>query len=216
MSVPILTIPESAFDPTMYGGNPLRSKSQLLIYLMKLTNRSSFALVLIYLIGYFAIRPLMETNIARRLEYLDAVRGKLRDFYLRAITKVQHIPIVAIKRNGKLYADEIVQTNESKEDNDKLSQDKLCKSLHKLSILLNEGVKSYSTTQLSNYSSINYAIKDFQNKSDLVYFNQSELFVLDNDATPLVSGTTIRKKDIAVETKNEIRSIKGLYMSGHA
>ncbi|KAK6882545.1 hypothetical protein K6H10_000760 [Candida tropicalis] len=217
MSVPTLTIPESAFDSSMYSGNPARSKSQLLMYLLKLTNRSSFALVIIYLVGYFAIKPLMETNISRRLEYLDAVRGKLRDFYLKAITKVSHIPIVAIKRNGKLYADEIVQTNESKEESDKLSQDKLCKSLHKLSILLNEGIKSYSTTQLANYKSINYAIKDFQNKSDLVYFNQSELFVLDsNIKSPVVSGATMRKKDIAVETKNEIRSIKGLYMSGQA
>lgn len=217
MSVPILTIPESAFDPTLYGGNTVRSKSQLLIYLVKLTNRSSFAMVLIYLIGYFAIRPLMETNISRRLEYLDTVRGKLRDFYLKAITKVLYIPIVAIKRNGKFYADEIVQTNESKQENDKLVQDKLCNSLQKLSILLNEGVKSYSATELSHYKSINYAIKDFQNKSDLVYFNQAELFVLDNNIrSPVVSGATMRKKDIAVETKNEIRSIKGLYMSGQA
>lgn len=65
------------------------------------------------------------------------------------------------------------------------------------------------TTQLANYKSINYAIKDFQNKSDLVYFNQSELFVLDsNIKSPVVSGATMRKKDIAVETKTRLEVSK--------
>ena len=85
----------------------------------------------------------------------------------------------------------------------------------KLSILLTEGIRSYSTSELSNYKSINYSIKDLQNKSDLVYFNQNDLFVLDNIVT-VTSGTTMKKKDLAVETRNEIRSIKGLYMSGQA
>ena len=230
MSVPILTIPESSFDPASYNNlKNSKSKSQILLYIIKLTQRSSIGLILFYLIGLLIIKPLMELNVTRRKDFLDYIRGKLRDFYLKSITKVQYIPIVAIKnkQNGKLYSDAIIQTennqlsnNNSNNNNnscngDRLGQNELYKKLTKLSILLTEGIRSYSTSELSNYKSINYSIKDLQNKSDLVYFNQNDLFVLDNIVT-VTSGTTMKKKDLAVETRNEIRSIKGLYMSGQA
>lgn len=244
MSVPILTIPESSFDPASYNNlntanitkskSKSKSQSQILLYIIKLTRRSSIGLILFYILGLFIIKPLMELNVTRRKDYLDYIRGKLRDFYLKSITKVQYIPIVAIKnkQTGKLYSDAIIQTDNNNNNNksstnstgdddsdDRLGQNQLYKKLTKLSLLLTEGIRNYSTIELSNYKSINYSIKDLQNKSDLVYFNQNDLFVMDNggggvSSIMTTSGNTIKKKDLAVETKNEIRSIKGLYMSG--
>lgn len=244
MSVPILTIPESSFDPASYNNlntanitnSKSKSQSQILLYIIKLTRRSSIGLILFYILGLFIIKPLMELNVTRRKDYLDYIRGKLRDFYLKSITKVQYIPIVAIKnkQTGKLYSDAIIQTDNNNNNNklstnstggddsdDRLGQNQLYKKLTKLSLLLTEGIRNYSTIELSNYKSINYSIKDLQNKSDLVYFNQNDLFVMDNggggggvSSIMTTSGNTMKKKDLAVETKNEIRSIKGLYMSG--
>ena len=108
MSVPILTIPESSFDPASYNNlntaNITKSQNQnhnhkFLLYIIKLTRRSSIGLILFYILGLFIIKPLMELNVTRRKDYLDYIRGKLRDFYLKSITKVQYIPIVAIKIN---------------------------------------------------------------------------------------------------------------------
>ena len=109
MSVPILTIPESSFDPASYNNlntanitkskSKSKSQSQILLYIIKLTRRSSIGLILFYILGLFIIKPLMELNVTRRKDYLDYIRGKLRDFYLKSITKVQYIPIVAIKIN---------------------------------------------------------------------------------------------------------------------
>lgn len=242
MSVPILTIPESSFDPASYNNlntanitnSKSKSQSQILLYIIKLTRRSSIGLILFYILGLFIIKPLMELNVTRRKDYLDYIRGKLRDFYLKSITKVQYIPIVAIKnkQTGKLYSDAIIQTDNNNnnksstnstggdDSDDRLGQNQLYKKLTKLSLLLTEGIRNYSTIELSNYKSINYSIKDLQNKSDLVYFNQNDLFVMDNgggggvSSIMTTSGNTMKKKDLAVETKNEIRSIKGLYMSG--
>lgn len=241
MSVPILTIPESSFDPASYNNlntaniTKSKSQSQILLYIIKLTRRSSIGLILFYILGLFIIKPLMELNVTRRKDYLDYIRGKLRDFYLKSITKVQYIPIVAIKnkQTGKLYSDAIIQTDNNNNNNklstnstgdddsdDRLGQNQLYKKLTKLSLLLTEGIRNYSTIELSNYKSINYSIKDLQNKSDLVYFNQNDLFVMDNgggggvSSIMTTSGNTMKKKDLAVEIKNEIRSIKGLYMSG--
>lgn len=242
MSVPILTIPESSFDPASYNNlntanitnSKSKSQSQILLYIIKLTRRSSIGLILFYILGLFIIKPLMELNVTRRKDYLDYIRGKLRDFYLKSITKVQYIPIVAIKnkQTGKLYSDAIIQTDNNNnnksstnstggdDSDDRLGQNQLYKKLTKLSLLLTEGIRNYSTIELSNYKSINYSIKDLQNKSDLVYFNQNDLFVMDNgggggvSSIMTTSGNTMKKKDLAVEIKNEIRSIKGLYMSG--
>ncbi|KAI5952505.1 hypothetical protein KGF54_003372 [Candida jiufengensis] len=214
-SVPILTIPESSFDPSVYNLRNPNSKSQLLIYLIKLTHGASLSLIITYAIGLFILKPLLETKNERRLELLECIRNNLRDFYLKAITKISYIPIVAIRRSNKLYSDAICQTESSSKDkelNDKLSQTELHLKLKKMSILLNENVRTYKMQDMSNYKSINYAIKDLQNKSDLVYFDDTEVFMIDNGYDKL--GNKIKRKNIVVDTKNEIRSIKGLYMSG--
>ncbi|KAI5970598.1 hypothetical protein CANMA_000339 [Candida margitis] len=218
MSVPKFTIPESAYDPSTYSLKNTKSKSGLLTYLLKLTNGGSLALIVSYFVGFFIVKPLLETSNSRRLEFLETMRSNLREIYLKMITKVSYIPIVAIKRNGKLHADAIVQTeshpDKSAAVEDRLSQGELHQKMVKMSSLLNTYVKHWSMENFSNYKGVNYAVKDLQNKSDLVYFDDQEFFTLDTGLEAGPNGGKARKRNIVVDTKNEIRSIKGLYMSG--
>ncbi|CAH2350467.1 hypothetical protein CLIB1423_01S10770 [[Candida] railenensis] len=233
--VPILTIPESAFDATSYTSNQRRSR--LLAYIIKLTNGSAILLTVLYLVGVFGLKPLLELTASRRLEVLEKFRHKLRDCYLNLVGRVSYIPIVAINKNdgsGKLYADAICQTSESylkdknasssllgeagysegynEEDDqtDKLKQNVLVGKLQHLSKRLNE-CTAYSISEIPHYKTVSYCVKDFQSKSDLVYFNTNEIFTVDADGP---SGP--RRKNLSIETRNEIRSIKGMYISGKA
>ncbi|WLF79666.1 hypothetical protein PVL30_003423 [Lodderomyces elongisporus] len=215
-----LTIPESSYNLASYNLSSPKSKSQLLIYLIKLTHGASVSLIIAYAVGFLILKPLLEQTASRRLDLLECVRGNLREFYLKAITKINYVPIVAIRRQNKLLADAAVQTEStgSKEEGerDPLMQNELHSRLKKIATFLQDSVRSYSMEGMSNYRSINYSIKDFQNKADLVYFNEDDFFLQDNvsSISNRPAGTKTRKKNIVVETKNEIRSIKGLFMSG--
>mmetsp|Transcript_7513 Transcript_7513/g.9491 ORF Transcript_7513/g.9491 Transcript_7513/m.9491 type:complete len:239 (+) Transcript_7513:30-746(+) len=233
--VPVLTIPESAYDPSTYTLSPHQysgRKSKLLAYLIKLTHGSAITLSLAYIIGLFVLKPLMETTANRRYELLEQFRGKLRDCYLNLIGRVNYIPIVAINKNdgsGKLYADAICQTNDSYLDstsyktiseqeeelnkNDKLFQDRLTTRLTRLATVL-KNCEAYRSEEIPSYKTVNFALKDFQDKADLTYFNSNELFTATADNTDSPNGSAPRKRNLAVDTKNEIRSIKGLFMSG--
>lgn len=235
--VPLLTIPEAAYDPSAYTSSPQqynRRRSRLIAYLVKLTHGSAIALTAIYIIGIFVLKPLLETTANRRYELLEQFRSKLRDCYLNLIGRVNYIPIVAINKNdgsGKLYADAICQTTDSYLDSsrrktfveeeeelektDKLYQGRLISRLSRLSEIL-KNCAAYQVDDIPSYKTTSFALKDFQDKADLIYFNSNELFTVqpeDKDAS-LVKLTTPKKRNLAVDAKNEIRSIKGLYMSG--
>ncbi|CAI5758051.1 unnamed protein product [Candida verbasci] len=218
-NIPIVTIPESSYNPSSY--NTIKTKSQLIIYLTKLTHGSSIFLILFYLIGYFAIKPLLEITITRRLELLETTRLNLRDCYIKLISKVNYIPIIKINKNGKIISDEIIQTDDNNKNNkykdDENNNDEIYLKLKRLSNLLSTNIRSYDAGEFLNFKSIKYSIKDFQNKSDLIYFNEDELFTVESNSKiddKNIQG--IKKKNISIETKNEIRSIKGLFMSGQA
>lgn len=214
--VPLVSIPETAYDGQGYL-LPKTSNSVILRYLFKLSRGSSVLLIILYIIGYFGLKPALEVGGIRRLQVLDLYRTKLRDLYLNLIGRVSQIPIVAFNRsNGKIYVDAVVQTSESSFDsqtsleNDKLGQEKLLSTLTKLSQLLPR-CTLYLTDGIPHYKLTNTSIRDLQNKADLQYFNTSEFFNMQVED----KGKT-RTRDIIVETKNEIRGIKGLYMSGQA
>lgn len=216
MSVPILTIPETAFDPRRYV--TARTQNNLLKFLVKLLRGSSLFLVLAYLVGIFGLRPLMETTISQKLDFLQNCRGQLRDLYLNVIGRVKHIPIVAIHKegaSGKLYADAICQTDETTQKHDvvtddALGMDSVGTGLHRLSEAL-ERCAGFQTGQLPHYRVVEYCLKDFRQKIDLLYFNQRTLF---SGATD--NGTKQASKNMSQEVKTEIRGVKGLYMSGFA
>lgn len=235
--VPILSIPESAYDPSTYNGssNLHNRRSRLVVYLIKLAHGSAIGLTLAYIIGIFAVKPLLETTANRRYELLEQFRGKLRDCYLNLIGRVSHIPIVAINKNdgsGKLYADAICQTTDSYldstrtktfdeeeeelEKSDKLYQGRLTTRLARLSEIL-KNCDAYQVQDIPGYNTVSFALKDFQNKADMIYFNSSDLFTVAAESPDSARDKlSSNKRNVAVDTKNEIRSIKGLYMSGQA
>lgn len=224
MSVPRLTVPESAFDGALYR-NSTRKQSLLLVYIVRLANGSALLLVLAYAVSILAIKPLLQVTAERRLEILETFRHKLRDCYLNLVGRVSTIPIVAIRKkgdaSGKLYADAVVQTNSSylkqqhgiPEDDDDDSRDKLAQKdvLFKLN-QLNDALSrclSYLVEEIPHYKTLKFAVEDFQSKADMVYFNGNELFTA---SVPTSAGP--KKKNLVLERKNDIRSIKGMYISG--
>lgn len=228
MSVPKLTIPETAFNPNDYVA--IQRKSRLFQYLVRLTNGSALFLIIVYLVGYLGIKPLMELTAARRIELLDKYRHRLTDVYLRLVSKVDYIPIVGYKEKGtkgkgKIVVDQIVQTtktnitddkltDEEKLDalntKDKLNQMKLVEKLNKLNGLLKE-CTSYLTSEMHHYKVIREELKVFQHQVDTKLFDYDDLYAV----TRKVDNVE-KKKDLVIDTKNDIRSIKGLYMSGQA
>lgn len=213
MSVPILTIPESAFDPNAYTAGR-RQQTKLIRYLLSLTRGSAGLLVLAYLVGLFGIKPLMELATSQRLDFLEACRGKLRDLYLNVIGRVNYIPIVAINKNdgsGKRYADAVCQTedlNAKEPQPEALGLEAVQAKLTKLSDVLRQ-CDSYESTKLPHYKVMDFLLKDFRQKTDMVYFNQRELFDKKKEA-----NSKEKAKNLAQEVKTNIRLIKGMYMSG--
>lgn len=235
-SVPILTIPEGAYDPSAYSQGRA-APSRTLTYLLRLTNGSAIVLVIAYILGLAVFKPMLETRAERRLDLLEMFRGKLRDCYLTLVGRISQIPVVAINKNGKLYADAITQTDDSYLDSsryrsaeereqelaneDKLSQLGLVRSLKGLSASL-KNCHPYLMSEIPHYKTTNDVIKSLQTRSDAV-FSASGLFSVerakdkdDKNIDNKTEKTNERKKNIAVDTKNEIRGIKGLFMSGQA
>lgn len=180
----------------------------------------------IYLLGYFVIKPLLDTKANRRLELLEKCRHKMRDVYLSLIDKVSHIPIVVVNKNGKYCADAVVQTEETlftkerdalrrrDEENDVLGQTRLASSLAKLSRRLAE-CTAFLVLEIAHYKIVDTQVKDFQRKADLTYFNSNDILSVQGTEDKTTNGI-VRRKNLALEARNEIRSIKGLYMSGQA
>lgn len=212
MSVPILTIPETAFDPSAYTG--VRRQSNLVRYLLTLTRGSAGLLILAYLVGLFAIKPLLELTTIQRLDVLAACRGRLRDLYLNVIGRVNYIPIVAINKNdgtGKRYADAICQTNDlsAKEpESGALGLESVHEKISKLAEVLKQ-CNGFLVAQMPHYRVADFLVKDFKQKTDMVYFNQRELF-----EEPKDPRSKEKSKNLALEVKNNIRRIKGMFMSG--
>lgn len=234
MLVPVLTIPELAWDAGAYAAIPV-AKPALLVYLVRLTRGAGLGLLAAYLIGLLVLKPLLEKTAERRLEVLEVYRHKLMNLYLKMIGMVSYIPIVLFDRaNGKRYADAVVQTLDSYLDRlakklpderlvqeleeheldvtDKVRQNQLVLRMQKLSETLNK-CKGYSVLLIPHYLLATMLIKDFQTKADLKLFNLNEFFTVQVPGDSSLSGRT---RDIATETKNEVRSIKGLFMLGQA
>lgn len=179
------------------------------------------SVILAYLVGLVAIRPLMERVTEQRLDFLEACRRQLRDLYLLAISRVNHIPIVGIDRgdgSGKRYADCVCQTDDLKKQQltetpiDSLGQASVLAKLEKLLVRLNE-CKGFQTAHLLHYNVTEYSLKDLKGKVDMVFFDQTKLFIGRLVRGSQMTGTPI---NLALEVKNNVRSIKGMFMSGQA
>ncbi|KAL7667247.1 Uncharacterized protein ABC855_g910 [[Candida] zeylanoides] len=206
--VPVLTIPESAFEAAGYSA--LGRRSRLLTYLVRLTHASAAALTVAYVLAALVVKPLLELTAARRLQVLDRFRVRLRDCYLSLVGRVSHIPIVAINRDGKLYADAICQTPSSRAGVQPAAaeRDGLVQSLHRLQSSLDQ-CTAYSVSEIPHYKTVRYCVQDFQTRADTDFFSTQAMFT-----TAVEGANGPRKKNIAVDIRNDIRGIKGMYISG--
>lgn len=212
--IPVVTIPEAAFDPSAYVLTRRARRSKLLIFLLKLTRFSALALVAAYVVGLLAIKPLMLTAAEQRLEVLEACRVRLRDLYLTVIGRVEHIPIIGMDRQGKVYADAVCQTEDLQRKQklqnptDSFNQDQVLSKLKGLSARLRECL-AYQMDQLAHYKVVDFTLKDLKQKTDMVIFDQTKLFTVQeaNQTKPL---------NLSREVRNNIRGIKGMFMSGQA
>lgn len=219
MSVPKLTIPEAAYSPDAFQSlTTVQRRTSLFQFLLRLTNGSAAVLVAAYIVGLVALKPLMATTASRRLQYIEHFRHKIRDFYLDIISRVNHVPIVGIQREkgvGKVYAEAVCQTDLSRDkdlqgnDVDNIGTGSIHEKLESLHNVLSR-CSSFSLSDMPHYRSTDYAIKDFQQKTDMVYFSHKELF----SETTQGADNKPRVRNLSQEAKNEIRGIKGLYMSG--
>ncbi|CCE85588.1 Piso0_005200 [Millerozyma farinosa CBS 7064] len=228
-NIPRFTIPESAFDSSLYRSSS--KKSQVLLYLLRLTRASAVAVTLAYLVGIFALRPLLEITTSRRYELLEKYRGKLRDCYLSLISRLDYIPVVAINKHdgsNKLYAEAVCQTDESylskvsvksiqerEEESaakDPLKHTKLLSKLEDVHLLLGT-VSSYNIREMPHYSSTSDSLKDLQGKVDRSYFNADDLFSV-SQAPAKEADKASAKRNLVLDAKSDIRSMKGMCMSG--
>lgn len=223
--VPITTLPESPYRPLKYELGSFARRSPLLAYLLTITHGSATGLVVAYILGYFLFSPLLEKTASRRYEYLELFRGRLRDFYLNLAGRVSYVPQVAINKNdgsGKLYADAICQTEEShmrsqylsddNEDdkNDKLSQAKLSSRLGELTDRLRE-CEAIQAIEVPHFTMTKNSVRELQEKTNSSYLS-SDIYE-DDDSTGTLSQKT-NKATMQSITKEQIRSIKGLFMTG--
>lgn len=153
----------------------------------------------------------------QRLDYLEECRTKLRDLYLNVICRVKNIPMIRFDKSsgeGKVLVDAICQTEgldaqaEAADPVDTLGQDVVVDKLGKLNDALRR-VSAYLSQNVPHFNVVNFTLKDLRQKSDLVMFNQNEIFA----APPSAARKTA---NVAQDVKNDIRNIKGMFMSGQA
>ena len=232
-NVPITTLPESPYNPLKYDLGFLARRSPLLAYLLTITHGSATGLVVAYILGYFLFSPLLEKTASRRYDYLELFRGRLRDFYLNLAGRVRYVPQVAINKNdgsGKLYADAICQTEEShmrsqygsedseeEDQNDKLSQAKLLSRLGELTNRLRE-CEAIQSIEVPHFTMTKNSVRELQEKTNSSYLS-SEIYEGDDSTTTTTTttNTTTPKTNRATmqsTIKEQVRSIKGLFMTG--
>lgn len=213
MSVPRITIPESAFDPAVYHLSG-RLRARTLLYVLRLTRGSVFGAVVAYLVGLLLLRPLMAATTLQRLDFLETCRARLRDLYLGAVSRVRVIPVIGFTRGDgekrRVYVDAMCQTDDANKDADMLTDTlglgAVAERLAQLCSTLSR-VGAYLAQNVPHYNIVNFALRDLRQKADLVLFNQQEPFT----APPEVPRRTA---NVAMDVTTSVRSIKGMFMSG--
>jgi hypothetical protein len=181
-------------------------------YITSLLYKSGTGLSLLYLVLLMAIQPLLEVQYDRRNELVSFALSKAIAL-LKLMGKKQSLPTVAIKRGDKHYSDAAVQTLDSEPvktvntyvtfaDESVESDNKLNDKLQKL----RDCVEHYNKycISLTDLQPTTFQIKTFQGRIDA--YQSAQLFKT-NDRS--ISG-----RSAAIDIRNEIRTIKGWYLTG--
>lgn len=163
-------------------------------YISRLLYHSGCALSLLYVL-LLLVQPLLDLQYSRRNDLVGSALSRVQAL-LKTLGTYCELPPVAVKRDSKYYSDAQVQTattvfNTPAESRlrDKLNSLKDC-------------VEHYRDhcTQIHEIAPLNFQLRNFQSRIDL--YSNTELF------------KRARGKSVTPEFKQDIRTIKGWYLTG--
>lgn len=177
-------------------------------YITSLLYGSGTTLSLVYILLIFIVQPLLKVQYERRNELAAFVLKRARDL-LVTLNKDTKLPPVAIKRGEKYYSDAQVQTDEAStknslvyfEDEKPENQNILNERLKSLKLCLQDYNRYHA--QIDELNPLTFQIKKFQGRIDA--YSQANLLRIRGQASSDTSTNQL---------KQEIRSIKGLFLTG--
>ncbi|ODQ79087.1 hypothetical protein BABINDRAFT_147876 [Babjeviella inositovora NRRL Y-12698] len=191
--------------------------SPLARFIRRVCYGSGYSLVLVYIVANFLVKPLLEEKYALRKDVLRYLRMKLVSYILKLSLEVERVPVVALSRNGKLYNEIATQTDKPKEtgysaymhsyaeeeveEDDTFKTGRLVKKLDYIHAQLVELHCQNENTQKELHP------LHFQ-MIDLLAHVQSLYTDPHNPKGPRAGRSS------ALDVKQDIRNIKGLYISG--
>ncbi|KAH3675104.1 hypothetical protein WICPIJ_009360 [Wickerhamomyces pijperi] len=191
-------------------------------YITSLLHKSGTGLSLVYFLLLLIIQPLLEMQYERRINFSEHVLKKARYVLGLLVEKNKGLPSVCYKIGNKLYSDAQVQTDASESEqktlsfyNDIYSTEAYLSSESKNIVndklrLLKSTIEDYNKVadDVSEVNATLFQVKKFQGRID--NYSNLQLFKNLKQQTPGVS----RFESDAKALKNEIRVVKGWYLTG--
>lgn len=178
-------------------------------YITSLLYGSGTALSFVYILLILIIQPLLEVQYARRNDLAGFVLKRAREI-LVTLSKDAKLPPVAIKRGGKFYSDAQIQTDQVNtrtssvyfEDEKPENENVLNERLKSLKLALLDYNRYYA--HVDELNPLTFQIKKFQGRIDA--YSQANLL--------RIRGQSMNDQMSTTKLKQEIRSIKGLFLTG--
>lgn len=198
-------------------------------YITSLLYKSGSGISLVYFLLLLIIQPLLEIQYERRLDFSDNVLQKARKILKLLTDKNKDLPSVCYRIGNRLYSDAQVQTEFNSEEeskdytprkaitfhNDIYSTETYKTSESKNIIndklrLLKSTIEDYNKAadDIPEVNATLFQVKKFQGRID--HYSTLQLFKNLKQQTPGIS----RFESDAKGLKNEIRTIKGWYLTG--
>lgn len=222
MNVQELTFPEEEFIVTK-NQLPKVQIPPALKFITSLLYKSGAGLTIAYFLSIFIIQPLLEIQYERRNEFIAYVLHRARRL-LNTLSLKRNLPVVAIRRGDKLYSDASVQTIDSKEQKKEKElelrnslkygvtfEDQVDGDVNKKNLIKNELLKlkdslidyNKDCCSLNEINPFIFQLKKFQ--GNIEAYRHANIFKTGRHMAGTSSGTAI---------KNDIRTIKGWYLTG--
>lgn len=166
-------------------------------YITSLLYRSGTGLSILYAILLLVVQPLLEIQFERRNDMATYALDRARQL-LRSLGT--ELPTVAVKRGDRLYSDASIQTQE---EPDKL---KITDKVNDKLVKLKDCIEHYkdNCVSINEINPVQFQVKKFQSRIDA--YNSVQLF---KGFERSMAG-----KSAGVDMKNDIRTIKGWYLTG--
>lgn len=178
-------------------------------YITSLLYGSGAGLSVLHILLIFVVQPLLEVQYERRNELASFILRKAREV-LVLMNKSAKLPPVAIKRGDKYYSDAQVQTEEVNTKKsfvyfeDEVEKERKNKVNDRM-VSLRNTLQDYNRyhAQIDELNPLTFQVKKFQGRIDA--YSQANLL--------RIRGQT-QNDTTTNQLKKEIRSIKGLFLTG--